>query len=101
MENSESTISINELRVIIDAILSHITDDLGIDSIKLDKDFYWEIPDVRLHILDQKPEQLTMGSLCDDWGFLQPLLSERDQALSLMLLHAAPLLRYIALKVGQ
>lgn len=40
-------------------------------------------------------------SLIDDRDFLQTIMADKDCALSLMLLHAYPLLRYIALKVGQ
>lgn len=101
MEYSESSVGVSELKVIIETILTHITDDLGIDQVKLESDFCWEIPENQLHLVDRKPEGLTMGSLSDDWEFLLPLLAEREQALSLMPLHVAPLPRYIALKVGQ
>lgn len=101
MDSSKSIVKISDLKTTVDAILSHITDDLGIDSIELDQDLYWEIPEGQLYVLNQNPGNHTMGSLFDDLEFLQPLLTDRDRALSLMLLHVAPLLRYLALKIGQ
>lgn len=101
MECNKFEISIEDLKNSIDVILDHITNDLGINKIELDQDFYWQIPEDSLHLLDQKPENLTMGSLIDDRDFLQTVLSDKECGLSLMLLHVAPLLRYVALKVGQ
>ena len=101
MDDNKALIKIRDLKLIVDAILTHITDDLGKDEIELTRDFYWEIPEDRLYLLEEDPSGFTMGNLLDDLEFLKPLLSDREQAVSLMLSHVAPLLRYIALKVGQ
>lgn len=101
MERNKSAIKVSELRAIIDSILSHVENDLRLDEIELSEDYYWNIPDEALYSVGQNPSELTVGSLCDDLEFLRPLLKDKEQAFSLMLIHVAPLLRYIATKVGQ
>lgn len=45
----------------------------------LDKDLYWSIPDEKLYDIYKEPVDLTMGSLVEDWEFLQKILrNERD-----------------------
>lgn len=101
MENKKVVIKVEELQSIINSILAHIRDDLGISEVELTEDCYWEIPEKALYSVDQDQRELVVGSLFDDLEFLTPLLTDRDQAVSLMLLHVAPLLRYIGTKVGQ
>ena len=101
MENSKKVISIEDLKSIINLILTHITDDLKISHLELTEDCYWEILEKNLYAIDGDRPPNVIGSLSDDWEFLEPLLTDRDQAISLMLAHVAPLLRYIANKVGQ
>jgi hypothetical protein len=101
MANNKSAIKVDDLKTVIDAIFAHLKDDLGIDEIALTKDYYWDVPESSLYSVDRDMEAPTIGSLFDDLEFLNPLLQNREQAVSLMLLHVAPLLRYIANKVGQ
>jgi hypothetical protein len=99
--DKKATINVHDLRIILNKIFTHITDDLKIDEIELIKNYYWEVPEDCLYSLEKDPSDFTSGSLVDDLDFLKPLLSDEDQAISLMLIHVAPLLRYIATKVGQ
>ncbi len=101
MECNKAEIKVEDLKVCINSILDHIINDLKLSKIELDQDFYWQIPEDELFLLGTKPENLTMGSLIDDQDFLQTIMTDKECAISLMLLHAYPLLRYIALKVGQ
>ena len=94
-------IKIEELKSILDLILTHITDDLGIKNIELTEDCYWELPEKSLYSMDYDQREIIVGSLFDDAEFLVPILADRSQAVSLMLLHVAPLLRYMGAKVGQ
>lgn len=101
MENEKFVVKLDELQTMLNAIFSHLKSDLKIDEVELTADYYWDIPGSSLYAVDADMEAPTIGSLVDDLEFLRPLLTDKDQAVSLMLLHAAPLLRYIATKVGQ
>ena len=101
MENG-SAIKIEDLRRVINAILDHIKDDLEIEECQLAENFYWDLAGDSLYVVDKDAETPSIGSLQDDWDFLRPLLSQdRTQAVSLMLVHVAPLLRYLGHKIGQ
>lgn len=95
-------IKLDELRQIINLIFDHIKEDLKIEDCPLTENYYWDVSDDLLYAIDKDAEPPSVGSLQDDWDFLKPLLSQdRNQAVSLMLIHAAPLLRYIGRKIGQ
>jgi hypothetical protein len=95
-------IPIGELRAVVNLILDHIIHDLKIENVQLDEDYYWGMGKEDLYaILNEKPD-LTIGSLADDWDFLSKMDKDRrHEAVSLMLIHVAPLLRYVGEKVGQ
>jgi hypothetical protein len=94
-------IKIAELRLVMNRIFDHIEHDLDIVSLELDEDSYWDVADVERYDFSKSPEGFGHGQLQDDWGFLSSIVDDKDQAVSLMLIHAAPLLRRIGEQVGQ
>jgi hypothetical protein len=94
-------IKISELRLVVNRILDHIERDLGQSSIRLEQDDYWEVPDGERYDFTKSPEGTGAGKLQDDWEFLSSILNDKDQAVALMLIHAAPILRSIGEQVGQ
>jgi hypothetical protein len=101
MENENASINLAALKSAIDAIFLHMTDVLGLHEIPLSQDYYAEVPEELLYAVGQAIENPSVGSLVDDLGFLNGMSRDKDEAVSLMLLHVAPLLRYLAYKVGQ
>lgn len=101
MENEPPSINLTELKSAIDAIFLHMTDGLGLHEIPLSQDYYAEVPEESLYAVGQAIESPSVGSLVDDLRFLNGMSRDKDEAVSLMLMHVAPLLRYIAHKVGQ
>ena len=93
-------IEINDLRQVANRIFDHIQKDLKIDKVRIDQD-YWDIPKDKLYDPTKDPSDLVLGQLYDDWEFLSSILSDKEQAVSLMFVHLAPLLRYIGEEVGQ
>lgn len=95
-------IKLDELRQIINVIFDHIKEDLKVEDCPLTENYYWDLSGDSLYAIGNDAEPPSVGSLQDDWDFLKPLLlQDRNQAVSLMLIHAAPLLRYIGRKIGQ
>lgn len=94
-------IKISELRSILNTILDHIEKDLGHAVVSIDADSYWDVSDSERYVFTKSPENLGHGQLNDDWEFLSPILEDKEQAVSLMLIHAAPLLRRIGEQIGQ
>lgn len=95
-------LDIRTLKKAIDEIFEHIATDLKVERLPLkeDQDFYWEVPSDKLYDVKATP-QLDIGRLSDDWEFLEPLARDKSQAIALMLIHVAPLLRHIGEKIRQ
>ncbi|MEO6277529.1 hypothetical protein [Roseateles sp.] len=96
----ENSISIADLRLIVNQIFDHIEFDLGQHVFNLDQDFYWGVPDDERYDFTKEPSSYSVGQLVDDWNFLLPLLKDRDRAVAFMLVHVAPLLHHIGQKIG-
>jgi hypothetical protein len=92
-------IKISDLRIVINLIFNHIEHDLKKENIFLEEDDYWDIIIHERYDFRKIPENFEHGQLSDDWHFLSSILNDKDQALDLMLMHVAPLLRYISDKV--
>ncbi len=93
-------INLEKLRNIVNLIFDHISSDAGVDKVLLDKDFYWDIDDEKLYDMSSQPDSLDVGQLYDDWGFLKNIKC-KEEAVALMFIHVAPLLRHIGLKAGR
>jgi len=93
-------IKIKQLREIVNKLLNHIENDLGIEKIVLDKNFYWDMDSKQRYDVETTPT-LNMGSLHDDWEFVSSLLEKDSDPVSLSLTELAPLLRYLGEKIGQ
>jgi hypothetical protein len=91
-----------ELKQVIDLIFEKILDDSQSSAVKIldDKDFYWDVSYADLFAVTEPQPKLDIGRLSDDWDFLKPLLLDKQQAVRLMLMHVAPLLRYLGEKAG-
>lgn len=98
-----SEVDIRALKKVTDAILDRIVNDLKIEKVEIEdkSDYYWNVPSDRLFDIKPPQPELDVGRLADDWEFLQSILSDKDHAVALMLIHVAPLLRRIGEKVGQ
>lgn len=94
-------INIAELRLVVNRILDHIEHDLGQAHVKLDEDNYWDVSNEERYDFTKTPNSFEHGQLHDDWEFLSSILNDKDQAVTLMLIHVAPLLRRIAEQIGK
>lgn len=93
-------IRIDQLQEIANKLFDHIKNDLGINKIVLDKNFYWDMDSGQLYDIEMPPK-LNMGSLHDDWEFVSSILEKDSAPVSLSLTELAPLLRYLGEKIGQ
>lgn len=94
-------INIAELRLAINRILEHIEHDLGHATVSLQEDDYWDVANQERYDFTKSPENFEHGQLHDDWEFLSSILNDKNQAVALMLIHVAPLLRCVGEQVGQ
>ena len=96
-------LDIRQLKMAVDAILDHIISDLKIERLLIEdgSDYYWEVPWDKLYSVKESSPELDVGRLADDLEFLRSVPGNKDQAVALMLVHVAPLLRHIGQIVGK
>lgn len=100
MERNKKLLDVAELRAVVNSIFLHIENDLGAKEVELTEDYYWNIADEVLYMGDNIEGELTVGSLHADLDFLHPLVNDKAQAFPLMLIHVAPLLRFMAMRTS-
>lgn len=93
-------IKFSELKAAINMIFDQLEKDLGVDSIKLKHDYYFDIFMVDAFKLPQaheewKTPEILLDQLYDDWEFLQNMIKD-DSACHPMFEKVAAILRYIA-----
>lgn len=94
-------IDLKVLKKAVNAVLDHLTNDLGIETVPIeqDTDLYWHCPASELYDVSKKPIGLDIGRLKDDVDFITMIQRGQSGDSSYNLVHVAPLLRYIAEKV--
>jgi len=95
-------IQIGVLRHIISKMFDHIQQDLKVEHLRLDHDYYHDFSlGDELYDVMNDPKSV-IGQLFDDWEFTKNLESRpKEECVSFMFDHVAPLLRYIAYRIGQ
>lgn len=93
-------IDLVELRQITMRLFDHLIEDRKIAKVPLEENFYWTVPTDNLYRVASAPEELNVGSLHDDWGFISPLLSAETSPIAYQLTELSPLLSYIGHKLS-
>ncbi|MCS4303383.1 hypothetical protein [Chryseobacterium sp. BIGb0232] len=68
------------------------------EVVKLEDDLYWNILDEELYNPYDEPAQLTMGSLTEDWEFLQNVLNREREIIDYDLYKLASILKFLGKK---
>ena len=63
-------IEIDKLRKVTNLLFDHMSETLELNEIELINDFYWDIDTEKLYDMNNKPSDLDVGQLYDDWEFL-------------------------------
>ncbi|MEQ1671476.1 MAG: hypothetical protein ABL893_11505 [Hyphomicrobium sp.] len=95
-------LSISELREVVNSIFDHIEQEALIKKLSIGgaENLYWGISSDDLFRMEKANPEIDVGSLVDDLELLRPLLVDKKRCVALMLIHVAPLLTYLAYKVG-
>ncbi|MFG6095941.1 hypothetical protein SPB21_11845 [Leptothoe sp. ISB3NOV94-8A] len=71
-------ISIDSLQQCTEVLFNHLKE-LGIDSIELDEDFYWEIVDDNRYNPYEQPKEFSLGELSSDWKNLEKIVAGEEE----------------------
>jgi hypothetical protein len=90
-------VSTEELRRVAMALLQHL-DESGQKEFDIEDDFYWEIPADKRYLPYDRPKELTMGQLSDDWSEVTKIAEGRRPPLAYALVWLAAVLRRVGEK---
>lgn len=96
MENKD--INISDLRKFINILSDKLEKLEDKNVVVLEDDLYWNILDEELYNPYHKPVQLTMGSLSEDWEFLQKVVNGEREMIDYDLYKLASILRFLGKK---
>lgn len=93
-------VDIRQLHAIVDDIFHHIIDKRGVDSIELDAELYWNIPEESRYDVLMNPPELDIGSLSDDWDLVSNMSKDDANIIAYQLAEIAPLLAYVGVRLA-
>lgn len=91
---------ISELREISNTIFDHIEEVLSIESVPLTEDLYYEVLGDQKYKISEVSPEYSIGQLSDDLQFLKAIALDKSRATPLSLMHLAPILEYMAIKIN-
>jgi hypothetical protein len=86
-------VKLSELREITDVLLAHL-EDMGLRSIDLRNEYYWDIQAPERYDVYTDPGKPTIGNLGDHWSELERMLGNPEDVHPYALVWLAALLRY-------
>lgn len=95
MENKKKELKKADIRKLIEALINQLDKLNDSTSFTFYNDLYWNITDEELYDPYNDPKELTMGSLIEDWEFLQNILDGKREMIDYDLTKLASLLRFL------
>ena len=93
-------IDLRDLRTVTLRLLDHLIETHSISTVKVDKNFYWQVPKEKRFDTSAMPAELDVGSLVDDWEFVSNLLREGSSPVAYQLTELGPLLTFVGEKMS-
>ncbi len=87
-------VTVVRLRALADKLLTHL-EETGHSVVEINEDYYWEVPVDRRYNPYEKPDELSLGQLCDQWSDLEKVLADEKHVLNYDLVWFAAILRRI------
>ncbi|MEV0248388.1 hypothetical protein AB0H76_17455 [Nocardia sp. NPDC050712] len=88
-------VSLSELRRSFDLLMEHIEAATDGDTVRLDQDYFWSIPQDELYDTAKTPTDLTLGQLSWSWEHLTDLRADPDQVVGYHLVWLSEVLRAV------
>lgn len=95
MENNKPELKKADIKKLIEALLNKLEKLNDSTSFTFNNDLYWNITDEELYDPYKDPKELTMGSLIEDWEFLQNFLDGKREIIDYDLYKIASLIRFL------
>lgn len=87
-------INLDDLQKICDRLFQY-TRARGVDSVTLEVDYYWNIPQEERYNPYKQPSELDLGQLSDDWNELQKIIQSQEELLGYSFVWLSTIMRAI------
>lgn len=95
MENQKVKLNIAELKKLLNILLVYLNKQNDTACVEFEKDLYWNITDEELYDSYKDPIDLTIGSLVEDWAFLQKVVKDEREILDHDLSKLGSILKFL------
>ncbi|MDN3606386.1 hypothetical protein [Kaistella yonginensis] len=92
-------INVSDLKTIINLLALKVNKLNENDSFSIDRDLYWNIPENELYKVYENPSNLTIGSIVEDWEYLEKIISEKREIIDYDLHKLSIILKFISNKI--
>ncbi|GAA3313963.1 hypothetical protein [Arthrobacter ramosus] len=92
--DEQTRVSIDFLREALDVLLRHLEEVHG-PEVRLEKEYFWSIPEERLYDVYTEPSSFSIGQLTECIANLQGVTANPEEAVSYGLVWIADLLRAV------
>lgn len=90
-------IQMENLKKACDGLFWHLKD-TGINEVEISEDLYWDIKSEDLYEVYTKPDDILIGSLCDNWEEMEKIAQDPDETTTHALVWLAAILRAVAIQ---
>jgi hypothetical protein len=87
-------VRLSDLRAVCDRLFAHL-DEMGIEAVEIDNNYYWDIPSGARFNVDEPPVVEQIGQLTDDWADLRKLLDGTAEPIAYNFVDLAAILRAV------
>lgn len=93
-------ITVVRLRALAEKLLTHL-EETGHLVVEINEDYYWDVPADRRYNPYEKPDELSLGQLCEQWSDLERILDDEKRVLNFDLVWFAAILRRVGETAGE
>lgn len=98
MESNNTILKVLDIKRLIHVLSEELNKLNDADVIEFEDDPYWNILDKDLYDPYEEPKDLTMGSLTEDWLFLQKVLNKEREMIDYDLYKLGSILKFLGKK---
>jgi len=98
MEPQKVKLHITELKKLLNILLVNLNKHNDTAYVEFEEDLYWNITDEEIYSPYKDPSGLTMGSLIEDWEFLQKIVKDEREIINYDLYKLASIVRFLGSK---
>ena len=94
-------VSVDVLRKATEIVYAHLVEELGLEHVEIDDEYYWELPDEYLYDVTREPapKEYEVGQLSYDFERLKEITEDPELGISYALVWLSSVLKAVGKKI--